>query len=477
MSLEEAGLHLQDIELGSLDGESDHGLVDYFVTTPYVESVLALRSGHVLGRKGSGKSSLFTQLPRLLSDAGISIPLARVTPDHYAWSALRDYTEQGLTREQAHTNAWKFTLAMEIASVLVGIEGDRLGKAANASKTVLARFISSNYGDQEANISATAARLVKGLSSFNLEAFGFGVGFERQIAEKQALTPAVIDALLGHILEIVRETGAVVALDRLDDSWDGSEESRFLLTGLLKAAKELTDRLGGHRDKNGLCVIVLLRTDIYDGIRFDDKDKHRVLEQHIEWSPEQLKQMIAERLPEGIDVEDLFEEGDMRGSISPFNYLVKRTFLRPREVLQFMFECIRRAGGAARFISKDHIREAEERYSLWKVEDIKQEYSRVNPSFEACVEALRQGYNRYESIEDFQSHLESRIPAIVSEFGVRRIIEWLFESSAVGVRLGDAGSPRFKCEDGDLVLPASGAVYVHQGLHKGLNIRERRAAN
>jgi hypothetical protein len=75
----------------------------------------------------------------------------------------------------------------------------------------------------------------------------------------------------------------VVALDKLDDSWDGSARARELLIGLLKTAKEINDRYGLEGPKKGLGVIVFLRTDIYEGLRFDDKDKHGAVEEHIIW--------------------------------------------------------------------------------------------------------------------------------------------------------------------------------------------------
>lgn len=53
-------------------------------------------------------------------------------------------------------------------------------------------------------------------------------------------------------------------------------------------------------------------------------------------------------------------------------------------------------------------------------------------------------------------------------------MELLFSASAIGIRLRGAGSTRFKSEDPLLALPNEGAVYVHQGLHKGLNIVEAR---
>ena len=39
-----------------------------------------------------------------------------------------------------------------------------------------------------------------------------------------------------------------------------------------------------------------------------------------------LREMVNGRLPDKVSVDDLFETGEMRGSIAPFNYIVKRTF-------------------------------------------------------------------------------------------------------------------------------------------------------
>src|SRR5579864_6876019 len=116
MNLASAGLRMRDVDLGSIDAESDHNLAEYFVRTPYVELALRGRQTLFLGRKGSGKSALFRQLPRLLEGgtgrATIVIP---ITPDQYAWATLRDYREQGILSEHAHTNVWKLTLLLEVA--------------------------------------------------------------------------------------------------------------------------------------------------------------------------------------------------------------------------------------------------------------------------------------------------------------------------------------------------------------------------
>jgi hypothetical protein len=476
MDLRTAGKTFADFELGAPDAEADRKLASYFVKTPYVDSALHLRRTLFLGRKGAGKSALFTQLERLIREAGFAATrVILITPDQYAWSALREYKEAGLLPEQAHANAWKFTLAIEIAAALASLPDDSLnGPEANVALKNLKQFVQQNYGEVSPSLLRTAGQLLKGIKSFNVSAFGFGAGMTRS-AEDQPLTPQIIDSVLGSIAVIAKEIGVIVALDKLDDSWEGSEQSKQLLVGLLKACKDINDKYKADSPATGVAALVFLRADIYEGLQFDDKDKHRATEESISWTPELLREMVNERLPADVTVDQVFEPGEMRGSIQPFNYLVKRTFLRPREVIQFLQECIRRAGSTATVITKEQVREAEDKYSSWKVEDLKQEYRRLYTDFDSILEALRQGFHRYDSFDELEQHIRSRIPKLVEQLGVRRIIELLFNASALGVRLGDSGSAKFRSEDSDLVLPAVGAVYVHQCLYKGLSLREKRA--
>lgn len=142
--LDELGLRLKDVDLGGIDAESDFKLDEYFVTTPYVRSALSGRHTLFLGRKGSGKSALFRQLPRLVQDGGESArAVLTLTPDQYAWSALKQYREQGLLLEQAHTNAWKVTLAVEVAGKLLSLERDWLAESEDACRTIR-QFLTDN---------------------------------------------------------------------------------------------------------------------------------------------------------------------------------------------------------------------------------------------------------------------------------------------------------------------------------------------
>ena len=67
--------------------------------------------------------------------------------------------------------------------------------AAEATKR-LRQFITQNFGELRPSLLDTATKVVRGLKAFNLSAFGFGVGFDRETDSTQQITPAVFEALL-----------------------------------------------------------------------------------------------------------------------------------------------------------------------------------------------------------------------------------------------------------------------------------------
>ncbi len=421
---------LSDINFESADAESDDRLGEYFLATGYVREALTGKKTIFLGRKGAGKTALFRQLPELYRQEGrkelVTIPMS---PDQYAWRALREYKEQGIRAEQAHTSAWKLTLAITIASEITSVDHGWSEEAAKAVKT-LGQFLRENYGGDQVDLKNAATKLLTGLKSFNLSAFGFGLGIVGKDGnDDRLLTPAVIDQLLELVGACVAELGVVVLLDRLDDSWDGSQDSKTLLIGLLRAAKDLNTRyeFNGHR---GLKVITFLRSDIYPLLRFDDKDKHRPLEYSTTWTADELEEMIDRRLPNGVTVAEILDPDKMRQSTAPFAYVVQRTFLRPREVIQYLTDAKERGQTSSVYISKDNIKEAELTYSRWKVDDLKQEYSKAIPEFPECLETLRQGVHRYESLAELEQWVAQKKPQVAQERSARWIVDQLFDTSA-----------------------------------------------
>jgi len=142
----ESSLNVKALDLGASDAEADRRLGEYFVTTPFVEEALSGRRTLFLGRKGSGKSALYKQLPVLIKEAGRTVEVVSITPDNYAWNVLRDYTERGLSQLAAHRNAWKLTRVIQIASALVGLNYPPHCYAEDAA-SVRREFLDQTFGE------------------------------------------------------------------------------------------------------------------------------------------------------------------------------------------------------------------------------------------------------------------------------------------------------------------------------------------
>ena len=106
---------------------------------------------------------------------------------------------------------------------LVDLEQNWSREAKDAIRT-LKKFLSDNFGTLRPGLTTTATKFIKGVTDFNLEAFGFAAGLSRSPHTAQPLTPALLDKLIELLGVVTKERGIILALDKLDDSWDGSTE-------------------------------------------------------------------------------------------------------------------------------------------------------------------------------------------------------------------------------------------------------------
>jgi hypothetical protein len=424
---------------------------------------------------------LFKQLPSLYALTSQADQLVvPVTPDRYVWTALKQYNEDlgyrfpegsGSRSPLPYKNAWLFSLVIQIAVALA--QSPRKWSTRNSHAIrALGEFLDRNFGIGPITFPRVAAELSMGLAKFDFSAFSLGSTLLWEAGEKRAGLPvsAVQDRLLQLVRFCLEEVGAVLLLDHLDEAWDTSVEAHDLMVGLLMAAKQLNTEMRASNGQKGLRIIVFLRSDIYRRLRFDDKDKHRPLEQPLTWTPDELAAMVSARLQGNRLLDELFLPDDVASGYHPFAYIVKRTFLRPRDVLQFLDACFRVAPADATRLTRSDIARAEEQYSRWKVEDLQQEFSGPVPYFAELLECLRQGPDRYRSLLDLTRVINEQKTRLAGAHGTRSLLEALFDASVIGVRIGRNQEVRFKCEDDDLILPPEAPVFIHAGLISGLNL-------
>lgn len=470
---------LKKIDLGNDEAEQDYRLQEYFLKTHFYQNALTGKKTLVIGRKGSGKSAIFILLEKeLLGPRTIVIP---ITPDQYSWSALKDYTESGILPEQAHTNAWRLTLL----SAIIWKLNENMLIPKNSKLVKYFQYMRDTYvpAKQEGWFLHLVQKGKSVLSSVNTHWVSFDFGETSTTA-----TPLrIIDETQALLLKDWPNTTIRILIDRLDDSWDSSEQSKFLIIGLLKAANSINTAFAGRA-----IVTTFLRSDIYDNLFFDDQDKLRQYEELLIWDSDGLKDVVAERVKVSLGKPNhtttkiwsgLFSTKPYRSRASAEKYIIDRTFKRPRDVISFVRFAIEKAlsNGHAQIEPNDTRLAEEEKYSQSKFKDLIIENQRQFPFTHNLLNSFSGSLHKV-SIDDLQARLALFTATHSIKTDPNTLIRLLFTWGVLGVKKqGRAGVKHiggahfFYSYDDPSINPLSEqTLYFHPALRHYLNISEKR---
>ena len=471
---------LQKIDLGKDEAEQDSRLREYFLKTSNYENAFNGIKTIIIGRKGSGKSAIFSLLKDELDEAGtIVIP---ITPDQYSWSALKDYKEAGILPIQAHTNAWKLTL---LASVIWKL--NETGNVSHNSKLVnYYKYLKDSFVPEKDNLFFNLVDKAKNLiSGIKTQWISFEWNDANIIATPLRVTEEIKTLLINEwpLGKQIR-----ILIDRLDDSWDASDESQNLIIGLLKAANEINTTFNEK-----IIVTVFLRSDIYDNLFFDDQDKLRQYEETLFWNNDDLKAVICERVRVSLDLTEennevvwnnLFSEKLYRSKASAEKYIIDRTFKRPRDIISFVRFAIDVAIRNTKCViePQDTRTAEEENYSQSKYKDLIIEYKKQITYVKDLLDSFSGSLHKL-SKDDLLKRLNNLIISKGINQSPEQILRYqLYVWGVIGVkRQGRAGVKQrggarfyYYYDDPSINPLAFDDYFIHPSLRHYLNISEKR---
>ena len=268
-------------------------------------------------------------------------------------------------------------------------------------------------------------------------------------------------------------------IDKVDEIWDETEESKLMISGLLRAGRAINDSLPRVRS------IAFLRSDIYDVLKFHDIDKYNGLTQRITWSETDLKNLIENRAKisaklgssfKEVDIWDLIFDKSVGGQDS-FEYIESRTLKRPREIIQFCTRSLQIAQDAGHEkILQDDILSAEILYSTEKLRDLISEY-KVQYSYLDSLLGLFQGFkagftrdeylSRYEEAKD---KIEQLHPTLRLS-NVNGVIQNLYDIGFLGAERDGAYIYFYNIPN--FTLPQQEKYVIHPAFHSALGIQQR----
>lgn len=331
---------LENIDFGKFDAESESNIGEYFVDTGVFTKIKKGKKFLILGRKGSGKTALF----KLATSEKIGRKMIDMDFSSYPWTVHASLKENGISPENAYLISCKFTFLVAICNEWAKNCKDK--KLLNESKKIISRI----YGTDEPNFFEWLIDKFKRIKKIKLPDISSGSLGAIELEDKETgfLSNTLsrwIDVLKEFVLSNFISEPITIKLDRLDDGWNSSEETKLIIIGIMKAAKEI-NLLLEIRD-HPQTIVVFLRSDIYNELRFNDKNKFNQHIEILEWSDEKLIEVASKRISKSLSLScssdeawnNVFSQEPMRQSAKISSYILKRTMGRPRDIIAFCHFC------------------------------------------------------------------------------------------------------------------------------------------
>jgi hypothetical protein len=476
---------LKDIgSFGDVAAEQDAAVLSYFLKTDAVEKIESGSRLMVLGRKGSGK----TALTKYFSQSREGYLSESLSLTGYPWQLHQSKVNSGASHIEAYVSAWKYLICLKANAQLIKAAGTRMTfdtqRAAHA-------FLFDNYGGAEPTLADVLRpqRLVFSKAVLRPTIMGNSVGELNFDSKDGGISPdidLITEALLANALTMNSQMGyskLFLHFDELDQGLSELDDiHKKMLIGLVLAARSIIGRTA-HGTR--VIPIIYLRTDLWDEMQFSDKNKiSQSSSIYLEWNPDSLKELINRRieakLGSGKSWNDIDDSALMRGSQSKWSHIVARTFLRPRDVIQFLnytLEYGLKTMEDGDVFENSDIIAAREPYSRYLKQELDDEIGPHWPQWAEAVQALSEMATMTFGREEFDQAWSKRRAS--KDRDADSALETLYQFSVIGYRrgIGSGGSGwTFQYTDPDAGWDnAATRMKVHSGLKEFAKLREERA--
>lgn len=498
------------IDFGKVSAERDENLSEYFFENGVLQEVVKNRFNFlVLGRKGAGKTAVFQHLSENPGKyLGGSDRLESLSLQDYSWDIHSLLAADGKASSIAYIQSWKYIIYL----LAVG----KLAESGNPSGRLklAAKIIKRVYGSPAPSLGELVGQKIFQLTRLKLPGGSMGIGEaelesialeggEISFSEVKGdptlqsslnqsierLTSIFEAALLDHLGPDAR---FFVAFDRIDEAWDSTsyEASQLIISGLIGACEYINLKF-----KGALRPIVFLREDIFETIDLNDKNKLKTdCGELLAWNKPGLIRLILERVnffaregsqAEISKVDELFDRDQMRQQRAPFDHIMLRTMVRPRDFIRFLNlvkqDMVERRDNVfeEEEVNPDRLEcqaiyNVEPKYSEWLVDELKDEWRAQFPAIIQLFEAIQGNGATNFTAEDLKSAL-LKIGVECSDGEVKSHLKFLYDNSIIGFRVGKSNQWKFRCFFNSQGFIESEVYKVHDGIHRGLNLTETRA--
>jgi hypothetical protein len=406
-------------------------LFNCYVSTPELEIITDPRDPRsiIVGGTGSGKTALMEYIAETKSDNTIRIKLDDMSLQYISNSSVLDMLDsQNIKMDVVYQFIWRHMIAVQLIRYKYDITNREKEQSfwrrfsdvfsRNPNKKEALEYLTSLGGEfwntTSECIKTTTTNLEKqieisaGISLKHSADAQAGFSNKQSVWDQETrkiLQNAVNStqiAKLSKVFEFLNNevfTNSMepyyILIDELDTNWVQREKKYQLIRALIETVKTL-------RNVRNVKLVVALRKDLYDRIIDETRDegfqeeKYNSLILELRWNEEHLRAVIDKRIDhlissrytnQKITLYDIEPKTSSR-SKGLFEYMLIRSFNRPRHLIMFMNECTKMADGKGK-LTESIVKEAEAQYSQIRLNAIKDEWGETYRALDVGIDFLR----------------------------------------------------------------------------------------
>lgn len=303
-----------------------------------------------------------------------------------------------------------------------------------------------------------------------------------------------------------------ILIDELDTHW-AEEKIRF------RMIRSLIDTLSKFQQIEDLKICIAIRDDVLERTLYETKNisfQREKIDDYIlqlKWNKVELKSLVEKRIQhlyqkqyskENVKFSDIF--CNKVSNIDTFEYLIERTFMRPRDIIVFINECLDKASHKTSIEAND-IKNAEKEYSRKRLDSVLQEWSSMYSELREIVYFI--SYKKQKSLilkslledkkllEELVTNLNvtekgnsSKINqsaltyynSAMSDFDSLKfcmdICAYTYETGIIGIKLSAQTPVQYSYLNGNIINPnqinEDAKIYIHPMFYSALAINEKK---
>lgn len=486
-------------DFGAIDAENDKRLIEYFYRTQIIDELFGYQKSIIIGRKGSGKTAIYKFMQSEKSD-NFSALLFK----DYPWRLHDKYKNTIVSARESFVNSWTFYFYIEIFKRIIILKSHITNKSTLKEVNKLEKWLKRNWGSSEFDHKEVMLpRKKKYIFTFSPQILGNALGSVSRDFEENENISATLSEYNKKFNLILRELikdlpkEIILAFDELDLAYDPDDINyKDRLIGLLLTAYSFFQN---YRDN--LRVFVFLRSDIFNILDFQDKNKIKDnMVEFLDWDSESttsklsLKSLISNRIKTNINSlsdnfernwNEVFESNNIGKNQFKWNFIIERTFIRPRDVIKFLNLALEQAKARLQAnpdtidkITNEDIHTVRSKYSTYLFEELKDEISTKYPDYHKYLEILRNIHKVTFTRDDFLSSYVN----IKDRMGIAEnsdvVLDRLYEFSIIGFYKpggGGFGGSEYRFQyksDFQTFNPQASNFKVHSGFKEYLELIE-----